>query len=175
MQERTSVSVIPKVFVIDVDGVMTTGQFFYTSDGKVMKVFGPDDNDALALLKPFLEILFISGDARGFEISKRRIVDDMKYPLELVSAFERADWLERRFNLSEVVYMGDGIFDHHVMRRVGYSIAPMNADLNAKKCAHYTTTRKGGDRAVAEACLHLLDCFFEAYDPSNSKKFCAVL
>jgi len=43
----------PKVFILDVDGVLTTGQFFYTSEGKTMKVFGPDDNDGLSLfLKP---------------------------------------------------------------------------------------------------------------------------
>ena len=27
-----------KVFILDVDGVMTTGQFLYSRDGKVMKV-----------------------------------------------------------------------------------------------------------------------------------------
>ena len=48
----------PKVFLLDVDGVMTSGQFFYSNQGKVMKVFGPDDHDALSLLKPFLEIRF---------------------------------------------------------------------------------------------------------------------
>lgn len=35
---------IPKVFILDVDGVLTSGQFFYTGEGKVMKIFGPDDN-----------------------------------------------------------------------------------------------------------------------------------
>ena len=29
-----------KVFILDVDGVLTTGQFFYSESGKVMKVFG---------------------------------------------------------------------------------------------------------------------------------------
>ena len=43
----------PKAFLLDVDGVMTTGQFAYTADGKAMKIFGPDDNDALSLLKNF--------------------------------------------------------------------------------------------------------------------------
>jgi hypothetical protein len=32
---------------LDVDGVMTTGEFYYSADGKVMKVFGPDDHNAL--------------------------------------------------------------------------------------------------------------------------------
>ena len=48
----------PKIFLLDVDGVMTSGQFFYSNQGKIMKAFGPDDHDALSLLKPFLEIRF---------------------------------------------------------------------------------------------------------------------
>ena len=43
----------PKIFILDVDGVMTTGQFFYSTEGKVYKVFGPDDNNALSLLQPY--------------------------------------------------------------------------------------------------------------------------
>jgi len=41
---------------LDVDGVLTTGQFFYTAEGKAMKVFGPDGNDGLSLLKPHIEL-----------------------------------------------------------------------------------------------------------------------
>ena len=29
-----------KVFILDVDGVMTTGQFLYSEAGKQMKIFG---------------------------------------------------------------------------------------------------------------------------------------
>ena len=38
------ISITPKIFLIDVDGVMTNGQFAYTKEGKIMKIFGPDDN-----------------------------------------------------------------------------------------------------------------------------------
>ena len=44
---NTTSNIKPKIFLIDVDGVMTTGQFAYTANGKTMKIFGPDDNDAL--------------------------------------------------------------------------------------------------------------------------------
>lgn len=47
---------VPRVFILDVDGVLTTGQFFYSTEGKVYKVFGPDDNDALSLLSKFIDI-----------------------------------------------------------------------------------------------------------------------
>jgi len=156
---------IPEVFILDVDGVMTTGQFFYTADGKEMKVFGADDNDGLSLLRKFLKIRFITGDRKGFPISSRRIVDDMGYELDLVSTIRRVDWISERYRLDKVIYMGDGIFDHYVMSEVAYSIAPSNADNNARSHASHVTERSGGDRAVAEACLHILDKFFTPYDP----------
>jgi len=154
-----------KIFILDVDGVMTTGQFIYDKNGKKYKVFGADDNDGLSLLKNFIQIEFITGDRKGFDITKRRIVEDMNYKLNLVSTIRRIDWIKEHFNPDEVIYMGDGIFDHYVMREVGYGIAPANADSNAKKYANFITQRSGGNRAVAEACLHILEKFFEPYDP----------
>lgn len=157
----------PKIFILDVDGVMTTGHFLYASEGKTLKVFGPDDNDGLSLLNSYISIHFVTGDRKGFPISQKRIVDDMDYPLDLVSTIRRIDWIKERFNPSEVIYMGDGIFDHYVMKEVGYSIAPANADTNAKKHADFITQRSGGERAVAEACLHILEKFFDPYDPER--------
>jgi 3-deoxy-D-manno-octulosonate 8-phosphate phosphatase (KDO 8-P phosphatase) len=157
----------PTSFILDVDGVMTTGQFLYTADGKAMKIFGPDDNDGLSLLKPYLEIRFVTGDKKGFPITRKRIVDDMGFPLDVVSTIRRVEWISELFTLDTVIYMGDGIFDHYVMKQVGYSIAPANADKLAKQYANYVTERSGGDRSVAEACLHIMEKFFKPYDPSE--------
>ena len=63
--------------------------------------------------------------------------------------------------------MGDGIFDHYVFRKVGYSICPANGAAVTKRYANFVTTCAGGDRAVAEACLHILERFFTPYDPEN--------
>ncbi len=156
----------PKVFILDVDGVMTDGSFYYTADGKVMKRFGSDDHDGLSLLKPHMEIRFVTGDHRGYAISEARIIKDMKMPLELVSTTQRLAWITERYNPADVIYMGDGIFDHYVMREVGYAIAPANADARAKAAAQFVTERSGGDRAVAEAALHILEKFFTAWDPA---------
>lgn len=157
----------PAIFILDVDGVMTTGHFLYTSEGKSLKIFGPDDNDGLSLLSPHIAIHFVTGDRKGFPISDKRIVEDMQYSLDLVSTIRRIDWIRERYDPAEVIYMGDGIFDHYVMKEVGYSIAPANADPNAKKQANFITHRSGGDRAVAEACLHILEKFFDPYDPER--------
>lgn len=156
----------PKVFILDVDGVLTDGGFYYSFEGKVMKKFGADDNDALSLLRPYIEIIFVTGDKRGFVISKKRI-EDMHFKLELVSTIKRVEWIRENYQPKEVIYMGDGIFDHYVMKEVGYSISTADGDKYAKKYADYITERVGGKRAVAEACLHILDKFFSPYDETT--------
>ncbi len=158
-----------KVLILDVDGVLTDGKFYYTNKGKVMKVFGADDNDALSMLRKFIDIIFITGDKKGFSISKKRI-DDMGFKLNLVSTVKRVDWISKKFKLDEVIYMGDGIFDHYVMQKVGYSISTANSDINAKKFSNYITKRNGSERAVAEACLHIMKKFFEPYNPNKPLK-----
>lgn len=166
MTEEEKRNNIPHVFILDVDGVLTDGGFYYTSEGKVMKKFGPDDNDALSLLRPYLDILFVTGDKKGYEISKKRI-EDMYFDLHMVSTIKRIEWIREKYDLSQVIYMGDGIFDHYVMREVGYAIATAEADEHAKKYADYVTKRIGGRRAVAEACLHIMERFFSPYDESK--------
>lgn len=148
-------------FILDVDGVFTDGKFHYSADGKVIKVFGDADNDALSIIKDRLHIEMVTGDKRGFPISKKRIYEDMGYPISLVSTFQRIDWMQERFNLSETIYMGDGIYDPIVFNKVGYSIAPQNAFYNTKQYASHVTNSKGGEGAVAEAVIYIIEKLFK--------------
>jgi len=151
----------PKFFILDVDGVFTDGKYYYTAEGKYMKQFGPEDHDALSLLDGKVQIHCVTGDKRGFGITKKRIQDDMGLSLDLVSTFDRVDWIKERYNLDETIYMGDGIYDPLVFRAVAYSIAPANAFYSTQEHANFVTDAKGGEGAVAEACIHILDHFFD--------------
>ena len=53
--------------------------------------------------------------------------------------------------------MGDGIYDPLVFKGVGYSIAPANAFTNTKKYANHITKSRGGEGAVAEAIIHIVE------------------
>ena len=88
------------------------------------------------------------------------ITDDMNLPLNLVSTKERLSWLSANFDLNSTIYMGDGIYDPAVFAKVLYSIAPQNAFALTKKSADFVTKSNGGERAVAEACIHILAKFF---------------
>ena len=156
-----------KHLVLDVDGVLTDGTFWYSTEGKVLKRFGPDDSDAIHLIKPFLEVVAVSGDKRGFGITKKRVEEDMKLPLFQVSTFERVSWMKEKWDLDEVAYMGDSFQDAMVFHKVGYAIAPANASPLIKAHADFVTQTKGGEGAVAEACFHLMEVFFEKPDLLN--------
>lgn len=157
----------PKHFILDVDGVLTDGQFHYSIDGKVMKVFGADDADALSILKRKLIIHMISGDKRGFPITRKRIVEDMKYPLDQVSTFERIDWIKDHYDLEHTIYMGDGIYDSMVFKKVMYGIAPASGFYLTKQQADYVTKTRAAEGAVAEACVHIMEKFFGGFDLDN--------
>ena len=155
---------VPKYLILDVDGVFTDGKIYQSTEGKMFKVFGPDDHDAINLIKKKLQVTVVSADKRGFEITKTRIEKDMGLDLYLVGSRERVEWINNRFDLSDCVYMGDGFYDPLVFRIVKYSIAPANASIRIQSEANYITGSRGSEGAVAEACVHLLDQFFGGFD-----------
>lgn len=155
----------PTLAIFDVDGVLTTGQFLYSADGKAYKVFGPHDNDGIKILEKLMRVLFLTADERGFPISRKRIVDDMKQELILVSEADRLSFIEKNFGLDNVIYMGDGYHDAVILKRCRYGIAPCNARVEAKNAADYVTPSAAGEGAVLDACLHILNSFFERMNP----------
>ena len=150
-------------FVIDVDGVMTTGQFLYSADGKAYKIFGPHDADGLKMVKDKLNIVFLTADKRGFAISKKRI-DDMGYPLELVTESDRYNYIKEKFGFEKTIFMGDGIFDAKIIKECKFGIAPANAREEAKAAAHFVTNSKSAEGAVCDACLEIKKRFFENHN-----------
>lgn len=144
---------------MDVDGVLTTGQMLYSSEGKQYKVFGAHDRDGLHLAaKLGLSINFVTADKRGFPISYARIVTDWGYSpdqLTLVSEGDRYSWIKSKFQMDEVAYIGDGIFDVPILTSVKLGIAPRNARIEARAAADFITDSDAANGAVLDACLYI--------------------
>jgi len=145
--------------IIDVDGVMTTGQFLYSSKGKEYKIFGAHDSDGLKLIRDKINILFITADKRGFPISKKRI-KDMGYEIKLITEGDRYNYIKENFGFENTIYLGDGIFDAFLIRDCLFGIAPVNARIEAKKWANYITPSKAAEGAVCDACIRINKIFF---------------
>ncbi len=159
----------PKYFILDVDGVITNGQMIYDKSGKKYKIFGQDDHDSLKIIKKYINIFFITGDKIGFKISKKR-VEDMGFKIKFLPANKRVDWLQNNFGLKNCIYMGDGIFDHLVMKKAFYSVAPNGCLDHVSKSASFKTKNNPGNRAVAEAVIHILKIIY-GIDFAKLKKF----
>jgi len=151
---------LPKRFVLDVDGVMTTGHFLYSEKGKAYKVFGPHDADGLKMLKGKVDIFFITADKRGYDITKKRIVEDMGYRLKLVSEEKRERLFKEKLGYEDTIFMGDGIFDASILSKCMCGIAPKNARPEARRAAAYVTPSPSGQGAVLDACLLILKRYF---------------
>ena len=145
----------PWLFILDVDGVLTDGSFWYSEDGKSLKRFGPDDADALKLISPKLDLLFVSADKRGFPITLKRIQEDMGFELQLVPARRRATLVAANQELRSVAYMGDSFQDMEALSIAEIGIAPANANEAAKHIAQAVTLTNSGSRAVFAACVYL--------------------
>ena len=152
------------VLVCDVDGVLATGQFLYNESGKAYKVFGPHDSDGLKLIREEIDIRFITADKRGFEISRKRVSEDMGYDLKLVSEESRFEYIKKNFSFENLIYIGDGIHDAPILKAASFGIAPASARIEAIDAADYVTDSAAGEGAVLDACLEIKRRFFERKD-----------
>lgn len=145
-----------KYFISDVDGVITTGQYLYSQEGKIYKVFGAHDSDGVKLLSSKITPQFITADKRGYDISKKRIFD-MGCDLTLVSELDRYDYISKHYGLENVIYVGDGYYDAKIIKDCYYGMCPNNARRECKDVAKYITPSNSAEGAFLDVCLHILE------------------
>ena len=167
------------VVISDVDGVLNTGQFLVSKNGKEYKVFGPHDNDGYKILKNAgFDVVFISADGRGFDITKERIVNEMNAPLYHVKENDRTKWIKSFVadnNYIGYIYIADGISDAPALCSAFLSIVPKNGRKEAKKYANYITESNSGEGAFLDAAIFIMDnlpliySYTQGYDISKTK------
>jgi 3-deoxy-D-manno-octulosonate 8-phosphate phosphatase (KDO 8-P phosphatase) len=156
-----------KLFLLDVDGVLTDGTITYTHEGNEIKSFHTRDGLGLRLLmESGVEVGLIT--ARESEAVNRRVQDlGIKYVFQKAKnklvIFEN---LLKELDLkpSEVGYMGDDWLDLPLLVRVGFAATVEDAVPEVLQVAHYVTKRKGGRGAVREVC----DLILEAQDTKSA-------
>lgn len=149
-----------KLFLLDVDGVLTDGTITYTHEGNEIKSFHTRDGLGIRLLmESGVEVGLIT--ARESEAVNRRVQDlGIKYVFQKAkNKLEIFENLLKELGLkpSEVGYMGDDWLDLPLLVRVGFAVTVEDAVPEVLQVAHYVTKRKGGRGAVREACDLILD------------------
>ena len=144
-----------KIFIVDIDGVMTDGRIIYSIYGDELKFFDVTDGFGITLLRRAgIKSLIIT--AKKSKIVKMR-AKDMKVAkayqgyMDKLKPFNHA---LRKFKVipEEVCFIGDDLIDIPVLKRVGFAVAVSNAVDEVKEQAHYVTSKSGGRGAVREVC-----------------------
>lgn len=148
-----------RLLLLDVDGVLTDGQLYFTEHGESMKAFNTLDGQGIKLLQEQgLEVGIISGrkspalshraQALGISLVAQGREDKFTALTELLA--------ERPLALEQIAYIGDDLPDLLVMRHTGLAFAVPHAHAEIHGLAHGCSKRAGGHGAVRDICDFLL-------------------
>jgi 3-deoxy-D-manno-octulosonate 8-phosphate phosphatase (KDO 8-P phosphatase) len=148
-----------RVFVFDVDGVLTDGTVLLGADGLQMRQMHVRDGLALQMaLNNGYPVVIISG------AYSQPVVDRMYY-LGITEVFtavkNKKEFLlnyckERDLNVEDLLFMGDDLPDIESMQTAGLSCCPADAAAEIQEIAHYISPVKGGYGCVRDVIEKIL-------------------
>ena len=169
-----------RFLVMDVDGTLTDGKIYMSSNGEIMKAFNIKDGCGIHDLLPKvgIEPIIITGRNskivanRCKEIGIKHFFQGVGNKLSTLEQF----LTERNADLSEVAYIGDDINDVGCMLKVkegnGLIGAPANACQQVIDIADFVSNSNGGDGAVREFVEYLISFNEEEIENMNLEKRC---
>ncbi|MCB0702011.1 MAG: HAD-IIIA family hydrolase [Candidatus Kapaibacterium sp.] len=148
-----------KLIIFDVDGTMTDGGMYYSSEGEVMKRFQVKDGMGIVLLKKagFKIAIMTSEDSpiaasRAKKLGADSVILGCHNKSDAVKLIAK----EMEFEMKEIAFMGDDVNDYHAMNLVGFSACPSDAVDAIKKISDYVCQSSAGHGAVREFAEVLL-------------------
>ena len=141
-----------KVFMFDVDGVLTDGLVYLMKD-EVVRALNAKDGYALQYASKMDYKIFIVTGGHSTEVKERLLGlgvtevhlathDKLSKYHELQAKYE--------FRKEEVLYMGDDIPDLPILNLVGVSSCPQDAVIDIKAVVDYQSPVNGGKGCVRD-------------------------
>lgn len=142
-----------QLLILDVDGILTDGKIYYTSDGKEIKAFNVLDGHGIVMLRNAgIKTAIISGRKSntvkirakelGISYVYQGVFDKVKVMKEIIK--------KEKIQIQNVCYMGDDVTDLELLSKAGFSVTVENGVPEVKSIVDYITTKKGGEGAVRE-------------------------
>jgi 3-deoxy-D-manno-octulosonate 8-phosphate phosphatase (KDO 8-P phosphatase) len=150
-----------KMLLLDVDGVLTDGNLYFSNSGEESKAFNSLDGHGIKMLQSAgIQVGIITG--RTSELVAKRASDlgiDLLYQgredkLAALGEIMAAVSIEAM----EIAYAGDDFPDLPVLDQVGRGFSVANGHEDVKSIADAITSRSGGHGAVREITDFLLQC-----------------
>lgn len=146
-------------FIFDVDGVMTNGNLFVSTDGELLRTMNVRDGYALkkAAYSGY-NVCIISG---GKNEGVRKRLENLGIKKVFLGIDNKVNTLNAYFkehdiNPETVTYMGDDIPDTHPMKLVGLPACPQDATPEVKSISSYVSHCNGGEGCVRDLIEQVL-------------------
>ena len=142
-----------KMLLMDVDGVLTDGKFYYLDNGSEGKSFDVKDGFSIRLAKmKGLKTGIITGKMSSIVERRANELCMEEFHQGYFDKVEVYNGIKERQKLtdSEIAYIGDDLFDLGVLSRVGFSACPKDAIDEVRERVDYVCDRRGGEGAVRE-------------------------
>lgn len=147
-----------KLIVLDVDGTLTDGTFYYGDSNLELKAFNTKDGAVIIPLGQLnIDVVLLTG--RESEAVTRRAADFGATAVQNISdkvGELRKLFTERGISPEQTAYIGDDLNDYAAMKLCGFKACPADAAEEIKEICDYISVKKGGHGAVREICEHLL-------------------
>lgn len=155
LSKRTLSSKV-KLFLTDVDGVLTDAGMYYSEKGDELKKFNTRDGMGLKLLQQAgIKTGFITTETTNIVTNRAKKLNiDYLYQGKraggkLSAAKEICESI--KISLNEVAYIGDDINCKEILQNVGFAACPSDADEIIKSIPGiHIMTKKGGEGCVRE-------------------------
>ena len=142
-----------KLVITDVDGVLTDGGMYYSENGEILKKFNTKDGMGIELLhKSSIKTIFLTGEnTKIAKIRAKKVKADYCY----INIKEKEKMLKKicdRFNVKpeNIGYIGDDINDLKIMKRIGFSASPFDAEKSVRSISDFKCKKRGGEGAFRE-------------------------
>ena len=147
-----------KIVLTDVDGVLTDGGIYYSSEGDVMKKFHVRDGMGVSLLrKNDIPTIIVTKESTKIVKKWAKKMNAKLYD-GVINKEKLLPKICKQYNVSpsEIAYIGDDVNDVSLLKLVALSAVPKDGTVIAKKHSKYickTCGGKGVFREVAELIL----------------------
>lgn len=171
MQDVQKLASQIQLLILDVDGVLTNGQFLLGPNGEEYKQFNTQDGQGMrSIMDHGIQIGIITG--RQSQVVEHR-AKDLGLSFLYQGCREKLTALQdmqnqAKLDLEQIAYVGDDWPDIAVMQKVGLPIAVNNARQETKEAAVYITQANGGEGAVRQVCELILKAQ-NAYDAAHKR------
>ncbi len=144
-----------KLFLSDVDGVMTDARIFLDAHGNWARQFSVYDGIGLKRLQERGVQVGIITAANAEDVRKR--FEFLKVDFFYEGAKDKVKHLDEIVEktgvpFDQVAYIGDDLMDLPVIEKVGFGVTVPHALKQIKEKSNYTTENPGGFGAVREIC-----------------------